>query len=96
MWKKPLWHGGCRFQSLSCLTLCDPKDCSTPGFPVFYYLPDFAELMSTESVMDSLILLHPLHHLPPIFPTIRVFSSELALYIRWPKYWSISFCINPS
>ena len=54
------------------------------------------KLMSIESVMDSFILLHPLHLLPSIFPTIRVFSNELALCIRWPKYWSFSFCINPS
>ena len=56
------------------------------------------KLMSTESVMPSyhIILCHP-HLLPPsIFPSIRVFSNESALYIRWPKYWSFSFSISPS
>ena len=54
--------------------------------------------MSTESVMASnhLILCHPLLLLPSIFPSIRVFSSESALCIRWPKYWSFSFNIRPS
>ena len=55
-------------------------------------------LMSIESVMPSnrLILYHPLLLLPPILPSIRVFSNELALHIRWPKYWSFSFNISPS
>ena len=54
--------------------------------------------MSIESVMLSnhLILCHPLHLLPSIFPSIRVFSNELALHIRWTKYWSFSFSISPS
>ena len=56
------------------------------------------QLMSLESVMPSnhLILCYPLFHLPPIFPSIRVFSNESVLCIRWPKYWSFSFSINPS
>ena len=56
------------------------------------------KLMSIESVMlpIHLSLCHPLLLLPSIFPSIRVFSNELALYIRWPKYWSFSFSINPS
>ena len=56
------------------------------------------KLMSIESVMPSnhLILCHPLFLLPSIFPSIRVFSNELALSIRWPKYWSFSFNISPS
>ena len=56
------------------------------------------KLMSTDSVMPSnlLILCHPLLLPPSIFPSIRVFSSELALCIRWPKSWSFSFCISPS
>ena len=54
--------------------------------------------MSIESVMSSnhLILCHPLHLLPSIFPSIRVFSNESAVHIRWPKYWSFSFSISPS
>ena len=56
------------------------------------------KLMSIESMMTSkhLILRHPLLLLPSIFPSIRVFSSELVLRIRWPKYWSFSFSISPS
>ena len=56
------------------------------------------KLMSTESVMPSnhLILCHPLLLLPSIFPSIRVFSNESVLCIRWPKYWSFSFNISPS
>ena len=56
------------------------------------------KLMSIESVMPSnhLILCRPLLLLPSIFPSIRVFSNESALHIRWPKYWSFSFNISPS
>ena len=70
-------------------------NCSTPGFPVLYHL-SLLKLMSIESVMSSnhLIICHPLLVLPSIFPSIRVFSNELALCIRWPKYWS--FSISPS
>ena len=59
---------------------------------------DLLKLMSIESVMPSnhLILYHPLLLLPPIFPSIRVFSNEPVLCIRWPKYWSFSFSISPS
>ena len=55
------------------------------------------KLMSIESVMPTncLILCRPLHLLPSIFPSLRVFSNELALHIRWPKYWSFSFSISP-
>ena len=81
----------------SCPTLCDPMDCSTPGLPVDHQLPEFTQLMSIESVMPSnhLILCHPLL-LPSIFPSIKVFSNESALHIRWPKCWSFSFNISPS
>ena len=56
------------------------------------------KLMSVESVMPSnhIILCRPLLLLPSVFPSIRVFSKESALHIRWPKYWSFSFCISPS
>ena len=82
----------------SCLTLCHPMDRSTPGFPVHRQLPELLKLMSTESVMPSnhLILCCPLLLPPSIFPSIRVFSSESVLCIRWPKYWSFSFSISPS
>ena len=80
----------------SCPTLCDPIDCSTPGFPVLHQLPELAQLMSVESVIPSnhFILCCPLFLLPSIFPSIRVFSNESALCIRWPNYWR--FSINPS
>ena len=76
-----------------CPTLYDPRDCSTPGFPVHHKLPDLLKLLSIESVMSSnhLILYCPLLLLSSIFPSIRVFSKESVLHIRWPKYWSFSF-----
>ena len=82
----------------SCPTLCDPMDCSTPGFPVHHHLPEFARTHVIESVMPSthLILCHPLLLPPSIFPSIRVFSNESVLHIRWPKYWSFSFSVSPS
>ena len=82
----------------SCPTLCDPMDCSTPGLPVHHQSQSLLKLMSIESVMPSnhLILCHPLLLLTSIFPSIRVFSNESALPIRWPKYWSFSFSIIPS
>ena len=69
-----------------------------PGFPVHHQLPEFTQLMSIESMMPSnhLILCRPLFLLPSIVPSIRVFSSESVLHIRWPKYWSFSFSISPS
>ena len=74
-------------------------DCSTPGFPVLHYLcQSLLKLMSIESVMPSnhRILCHLLLLLPSIFPSIRIFSNELALWIRWPKYWSFSFSLSHS
>ena len=80
----------------SCPTLCDPMNRSTPGLPVYHHLPEFTQ--SIESVMPSshLILCRPLLLLPPIPPSIRVFSNESTLHTRWPKYWSFSFSIIPS
>ena len=76
----------------SCLTLCNPMDCSTPGLLSITN----SQLMSIESVMTSnhLILCHPLLLSPSIFPSIKVFSKVSALRIRWPKYWSFSFSIS--
>ena len=84
-------------QSLSRVRFCDPMDSSTPGFPVVHYRPELAKTESTESVIPSnhLILCHPLLLPPSIFPSIRVFSNELVLHMRWPKYWSSSFSISP-
>ena len=82
----------------SCPTLCDPMNCSTPGLPVHHQLPESLKLTSIKSVMPSshLILCRPLLLLPPIPPSIRVFSNESTLLVRWPKYWSFSFTISPS
>ena len=84
--------------SQSCPTLCDPTDCSTPGLLVCHQLWSLFKLMPIESVMPSshLILCCLLVLLPSIFPSIRVFSNESALRIRWPKFWSFSFSISPS
>ena len=84
--------------SLSCLTLCDLMDCSMPGFLVHHQSP---KLMKTHVhwVGDAIQPSHPLLSsllLPSIFPSIRVFSNESVLHIRWPKYWSFSFSISPS
>ena len=80
-----------------CPTHCDPTDYSTPGFPVISNSQSLLKLMSIESVMPSnhLILCHPFL-LSSIFPSIRVFSSESVLRIRWLKYCSFSFSISSS
>ena len=82
----------------SCPTLCDPMNRSTPGLPVHHQLWSSLKLISIESVMPSshLILCRPLLLLRPIPPSIRVFSNESTLRMRWPKYWSFSFSISPS
>ena len=82
----------------SCLTLCDPMDCSMPGLPVHHQHLELLRLLSIEPVMPSnhLIPCHSLLLLPSIFPSIRVFSNESVLHIRWAKYWNLSFSINPS
>ena len=81
----------------SCPTLCDPMNRSTLGLPVHHQLLESIQPMSLELVMPSnhLILCCPLL-LPSTFPSIRVFSNESVLHIRWPKYWSFSFNISPS
>ena len=84
--------------SQECPTLRDPMDCSTPGSLSINNSQSSLKFTSTESVMPSnhLILCLPLPLLPSVFPSIRVFSSESVLRIRWPKYWSFSFSISPS
>ena len=83
-----------------CLTLCTSMGCSILGSPVCHQLLEWSlpKLMFIESVMPSnhLILCHPFLLPPSIFPSIRVFSHESVLHIRWPKYWSFSFNISPS
>ena len=80
----------------SCLTLCNSMNCSTPGFPVLHYLPELAQthVHRVGDAIHHLILCHSLLLLPSIFPSIRVFSNEPVIQIRWPKYWS--FSISPS
>ena len=88
-------------------TLCNPKDCSMPGFSVHHQLhtpsplpppPQACKISCPLSHLmppNHLILCHPLLLLPSIIPSIRIFSNE-SLRIRWPKYWSFSFSISPS
>ena len=92
--------GSVQFSSVaqSCPTLCDPMNCSTPGLPVHHQLLE-ATKTHVHKLSDAIQPSHPLSFLlllPSIFPSIRVFSNESALRIRWPKYWSFSFNISPS
>ena len=82
----------------SCLTRCNPMDRSMPGLPVHPNSQSPPKPKSIESVMPSnhLILCRPLLLPPSIFPSIRVFSNEPVLCIRWPKYWRFSFNISTS
>ena len=82
----------------SCPSPYDPMDCSTPAFPAHHKSQSLLKLMSIKSVMPSklLIVCCCLLLLPSIFPSIRVFSNESVLRIRWPKYWSFSFSMSPS
>ena len=82
----------------SCLTLCSPRTTAHQASLFITNSWSLLKLMSIVSVMPSncLILCHPLLLLPSIFPSIRAFSNESVLHIRWPKYWSFSFSISPS
>ena len=80
------------------LCLCDPMNRSTPALPVHHQLPEFTQT-HVHKVSEAIQPSHPLLSLllpPSIFPSIRVFSNESVLCIRWPKYWSFSFSISPS
>ena len=93
-----LWCCCCCSVAQLCPTLWGPKDCSTPGFPVLYYLPEFVQTHA-HWVGDAVQPSHPLAPLPfrpSLFPSITVFSSGLAVCIRGPEYWSFSFSISPS
>ena len=81
----------------SCPTLCDPTNCSMPGLSITKSRSSL-RLRPIKSVMPSshLILCRPLLLLPPIPPSIRVFSNESTFRMRWPQYWSFSFSIIPS
>ena len=96
--KENLYISVSSVQFLSCVWLCDPMNCSTPGLPVHHQLPEFTQThvhKVTHAVHPSHPLLSPFL-LPPIPPSIRVFSHESTLCMRWPKYWSFSFSISPS
>ena len=96
-----LLHLMVQFSSVtqSCPTLSDPMNHSTPGLPVHHQLPEFTQTQVHQvgdAIQPSHILCCPLLLLPPIPHSIRVFSSESTLHMRWPKYWSFSFSISPS
>ena len=95
---KPLRTSQFSSVAQSCPTLCDPINRSMPGLPAHHQLPESLRLTSIKSVMSSshLILCRPLLLLPPIPPSIRVFSNESTLHMRWPKHWSFSLSIIPS
>ena len=82
----------------SCPTLCDPMDHSTPGLPIYHQLTEFTQthVHRVGDAINNLILCHSVLLLPSIFPSIRAFSDESVLHIRWPKYWSFNFSISPS
>ena len=96
--KQSIQFSSVQFSSVTqlCPALCDPMNCSMPGFLVQYQLPKFNKFMSIESVMPFKhpIICRPLLLPLSIFPNIRVFSNESILCIKWPKYWS--FNISPS
>ena len=81
-----------------CPTLCDPMNRSTPSLPVHHQLPEFTQthVHRVGDAISYLLLCCPLLLLPPIPPSIRVFSNESTHCMRWPKYWSFSFSISPS
>ena len=96
------WTHSYQFSSVAqlCLSLWDPMNCSTPGLPVHHQLPEFTQT-HIHRVGDAIQLSHPLSSPSPpapdpLPPSIRVFSNESTLCMRWPKYWSFSFGISPS
>ena len=97
---KQRFYHAVQFSSVTqlCPTLRDPMNRSTPGLAVHHQLPEFTQthVHWVGDATNHLILCFPLLLLPSILPSIRVFSNESALDIRWPKYWSFSFNISPS
>ena len=97
----PKYSRNLQFTSVAqlCPTLCDPMNRSTPGLPVHHQLLEFTQT-HVHRVSDAIQPSHPLLPcplllLPSVFPSIRVFSNDSALCIRWPKYWSFCFSISP-
>ena len=96
------WDKKYQFNSVAqlCPMLCDPMDCSMPGYPAHHREYPLLESAQTQfhRVGDAIQLSYPLSHPSPtsIFPSIRVFSNESFLHILWPQYWSFSFSIGPS
>ena len=82
-----------------CLLTCDLMNCSMPGFPVLHHLLELAQThvhqVGDATQSNHLILCHPLHLLPSIFSSIRVFPNKLVIGIRWPEYWSFSCRVRP-
>ena len=91
-WVKHLWW--CCSPAKPCLNLCNPINSSTPGFTVLHHLLEFAQTHELMTPSNYFFLYRPLLLLPSIFPSITVFSSESALCVRWPKYWSFRFSIS--
>ena len=95
-----LYISSVQFSSVAqlCPTLCDPMKRSTPGLPVHHQFPEFTQTHAHQvgDAISYLILCRPHLFLPSIPLSIRVFSSESPLRMRWPKYWSFSFIISPS
>ena len=93
-----IWSDQMRSVAQSCPTLCDPRNCSMPGLPVHHQLPEFTQT-HVHPVSDAIQPSHPLSSPStpaPNPPSIRVFSNESTLRMRWPKYWSFSLSISPS
>ena len=88
----------CGSLAQSCLTVCDPVDAAHQASLSFTISWSLLKLMSIKSVMPSnhLTLCHPLLLLPSLVPSLRVFSNESALHVRWSEYWSFRFSISPS
>ena len=86
--RQEYWSGSVSSVAQSCQTLCDPMDCSMPGFPIHHQFPELAQtyIHQAGDAFNHLILCRPLLLLLSIFPSIRVFSSESVLCIRWTKY----------
>ena len=81
-----------------CMTVCNPRFCSTPGFLVYHQLPELAEIQ-IHWILDAILTSHPLSTpspWPSFLSSIRIFSNETVLCIRWTKNWSFSFSVSPS